>query len=69
MYGGITSNEWVDEEAKKAAQGNSSEQLHLPPVCREGLPGNRSVACQGHTRKLKDRVAVLFKILPRCQCI
>ena len=43
---GILGNEWVDEESKWMAMGESSELCTLPVVCRGMLPTGRSAAHQ-----------------------
>src|SRR5882724_13459397 len=35
---GIPGNKWVDEEAKQAAKGQSSERTRFPAVCRGEMP-------------------------------
>jgi len=39
---GVQENKWADEEAKKAAKGDSSDGMQLPMACRGALPASRS---------------------------
>ena len=45
----FTPNEKADEEAKKAAQGNSSDQKQLPPFLRKRIPHSIMAVCQSFT--------------------
>ncbi|EDR00811.1 uncharacterized protein LACBIDRAFT_313006 [Laccaria bicolor S238N-H82] len=42
VHKGVTGNERVDKEAKRAAQGDSSTQEELPPILRKHLPYSAS---------------------------
>ena len=48
-------NERADEEAKKAAQGDSSDAKFLPPLLRKRLPLSVSALRQDNLAKLKKR--------------
>ena len=48
-------NKRTDEEAKRAAQAESSLRRQLPPSCSEKLPISRSAARQHHTKRVKDK--------------
>ena len=54
---GIAGNERADEEAKKAAQGESSPDRLLPELLRSGtrLPYSTSALKQRHNARLKKR--------------
>jgi ribonuclease HI len=52
---GFEPNERVDEEAKKAAKGESSDTKLLPPLLRKCLPISISAIRQENTAKLKKR--------------
>ena len=41
---GVQENKWADEEAKKAAKGDSSDGMRLPMAFRGALPASRLVA-------------------------
>jgi len=41
---GVQENEWADEEAKKAAKGDSSDGMQLPMACMGALLDSRLVA-------------------------
>ena len=48
-------NEKADQEAKKAAQGDSSEAKYLPKLLCKPLPLSVSALCQGNITKIKKR--------------
>jgi ribonuclease HI len=52
---GIEGNEEVDGEAKKAAEGLTSDKKALPPLLRKPLKHNKSVLRQHKATKLKTR--------------
>ena len=58
-------NEKADEEAKKVAQGNSSDTKSLPKFLCKCLPLNISVLRQGHISKLKKCWERRWKDSPR----
>lgn len=64
MHKGVVGNERVDEEAKKAAQGDSSLQVELPSILWKRLPYSASAIKQEFTEKLKARWAETWKASP-----
>ena len=52
---GVTGNERVDEEAKRAAQGESSPPEDLPPILRKRLPYSASAVKQEFMEMQKVR--------------
>ena len=52
---GVAGNERVDEEAKKAAQGESSQPEDLPPILCKRLPYSASAVKQEFTESQKVR--------------
>jgi hypothetical protein len=64
---GTPGNERADEEAKKAAKGNSSPDTSLPTQCRGHLPLSKAATCQAFNKNLKAEVAVTFAKSPRYQ--
>lgn len=62
---GVVGNEWADEEAKKASQGESSSEERLPAFLREDLPASKSAVKQAYAEKIKRQVAKLFAKSPR----
>jgi len=62
---GVAGNERVDEEAKRAAQGDSSPPEELPPALQKRLPTSASAVKQKFTDKLKVRWAETWKTSPR----
>jgi len=64
---GIPGNERADEEAKRVAKGESSEQCRLPMVCSGELPVSRLAACQSHRKRISVKTEEQFKLSPRCQ--
>jgi hypothetical protein len=61
----FASNKKVDEEAKKAAQGESSNAKSLPNFLRKGLPLSISALWQSHSNKLKKQWECRWKLSPR----
>jgi hypothetical protein len=58
-------NERADEEAKKAAQGDSSITKSLPPLLRKRLPLSIPALRQNHNAKLTKRWTRRWKKSPR----
>lgn len=54
-HSGVEGNERVDEEAKKAAEGQSSPPHTLPPILRQPLPWSVSAIKQKHMDTLNKR--------------
>jgi len=52
-HSGVKGNKKVDEEAKRAARGDSSPQHMLPPILRRQLPRSRAALNQKHHEDLK----------------
>jgi len=57
-------NERVDEEAKKAVQGESSPPEELPPILRKLLPVSMAAAKQEFTEGQKVKWLELWKASP-----
>jgi len=66
---GIRENERADEEAKKAARGDSSPDDQLPLACRGQFKTSRSTARQTHTRKVKGDATTQFMKSLRYPCL
>ena len=64
-HSGVQGNEKVDEEAKKAAQGESSPPHTLPPVLREELPRSVAAVKQKYHDDLKKRWNSMWLGSPR----
>jgi len=64
---GIKGNERADDEAKRAAQGESSTDSQLPLHCRGLLPYSKSAAIQHYLKRLKREVASSFSKSSRYQ--
>jgi ribonuclease HI len=62
---GFKPNERADEEAKKAAQGNTSNTKSLPPLLRKRLPLSVPALRQSHSDKLLKRWSRRWKKSPR----
>jgi len=62
---GIHGNELADEQAKRAAQGASSEQL--PTFLRKPLPKSKAAVKQAARKTLKAKRIALFEKSPRYQ--
>jgi ribonuclease HI len=62
---GVAGNERVDEEAKRAAQGESSPPEDLPPILRKRLPVSATAVKQEFGEKLKTRWMDMWKTSPR----
>jgi len=62
---GVTGNERVDEEAKKAAQGESSLLEELPPALRKRLPYSASAVKQEFAESQKIRWKEAWQDSPR----
>ena len=58
-------NELADEEAKKAAQRDSSDAKYLPAMLRKRLPLSISALRQSHLDKIKKRWKRRWKSSPR----
>jgi len=61
---GVAGNERVDEEAKKAAQGETSPPEELLPILRKRLPTSATAAKQNFAEKQKTRWLETWKTLP-----
>src|SRR5882724_10858307 len=62
---GIKENKRADEEAKKAAKGDTCPDSQLPPGCRGEIKTSRSAARQHFTRQIKSKAAKQFTKSPR----
>jgi len=64
---GVEGNEWADEEAKAAAEGeaNTSEEDELPEILREGLTDSISARKQAHRESMKTRWTKMWAGSPR----
>ncbi|RDB28923.1 putative RNA-directed DNA polymerase from transposon X-element [Hypsizygus marmoreus] len=61
---GTIGNERADEEAKKAARGDTSEKRRLPAVLRETLPRSKSATKQAYNAKLKKSAKAIWTSSP-----
>jgi len=61
---GVKGNERVDEEAKKAAQGDSSPWEELPPILRKRLPYSAAAVKQEMAEQLKVKWKNTWKESP-----
>ena len=66
LHSGVQGNEKVDEEAKRAAQGDSSPQHILPPLLQGELLTSVAAVKQDFHRGLMDRWKVMWMASP-CQ--
>src|SRR5882724_6382803 len=66
---GIMENERADEEAKKAAKGDTSPDDQLPSGCRDEIKTSRSAARQNHFKLTKSKAANQFKKSTRFPCL
>jgi ribonuclease HI len=57
---GIEGNERADEEAKKAAKGDTSHEWEIPIECREVLPISRAAEIQRHNAELNRQARAIF---------
>ena len=64
---GVQENEWADEEAKKAAMGDSSDGMQLPMACRGALLASRLGAQQSLLKELGKKSKLHFEVSHRCQ--
>ena len=62
---GIEGNEEADKEAKKAAEGETSDKKKLPPLLRKQIKSNKSALRQHKKGKLKTRWAQEWAVSPR----
>ena len=62
---GITGNELADTEAKKAANGLSSNKASLPPYLRKMFPLNSAAIKQQHNTVLKQAWTASWRDLSR----
>lgn len=62
---GIEGNEQADVEAKKAAEGTTSDRKNLPPLLRKKAKSNKSALKQHKKEQLKKRWAQEWAISPR----
>jgi ribonuclease HI len=51
----IEGNERADEEAKKAAKGDTSHKWEIPIECRGIMPTSRAAEVQRHNAKLNHQ--------------
>lgn len=65
---GIVGNKEADEEAKKAAEGESSEKANLPPYLRKPVKHSVSAIQQAHNDKLKREWTKAWATSPRNLC-
>lgn len=61
----VKGNERADEEAKKAAQGESSPPEELPPILRKWLPYSAAAIKQDYREGLKSRWLEDWGMSPR----
>ena len=61
---GLEGNERADAEAKKAAEGNTSEETDIPIKLRGLLPKSRAAEIQQYQRELKTKVNFLSHHMP-----
>ena len=61
---GVIGNERVDEEAKRAAQGESSPPEELPPILWKCLPLSAAAVKQEHAEAQKERWKEEWKVSP-----
>jgi len=66
-YQGIPGNDCTDEEAKKAALGQSIPQHQLPLSCRKELPTSCLATWQCHLKKVNVESVKWFESSPCCQ--
>ncbi|RDB20589.1 putative RNA-directed DNA polymerase from transposon X-element [Hypsizygus marmoreus] len=64
-HSGVDGNERVDEEAKRAAQGESSHPNALPPILRKPLPSSTTAEKQAFMKQLQLRWTADWKKSPR----
>ena len=62
---GIEGNEEADKEAKKAAEGETSDKKKLPPLLRKQIKSNKSALRQHKKGRLKMRWAQEWAVSPR----
>jgi ribonuclease HI len=62
---GIEGNERADEEAKKAAKGETSHEWDIPIECRGVLPISRAAETQRHNAELNREARAIFAKSPR----
>jgi ribonuclease HI len=62
---GVEGNERADEEAKKAAQGETSHEWDIPIECRGVLPISKAAETQRHNAKLNQEARAIFAKSPR----
>jgi len=62
---GVLGNELADEQAKRAASGESSQYNHLPVLLRKALPPNPVALRQEHYKQLKKRWKANWHASPR----
>jgi len=66
---GVTGNERADEEAKKAAKGESSPNNQIPKSCQGKIPKSRAAEAQRQQKEAKKKATTLFSKLLRYQCM
>jgi len=64
VHKGVIGNERVDEEAKRAAQGESSPPEELPPILHKRLPLSAAAVKQEHAEVQKKRWKEEWKVSP-----
>ncbi|RDX45387.1 hypothetical protein OH76DRAFT_1326847, partial [Lentinus brumalis] len=57
----VHGNELADEEAKKAAKGDSSNSASLPAKLRKSLPCSVTAARRAHMARLRKESAVRWR--------
>jgi len=64
VHKGVIGNKRVDEEAKRAAQGESSLSEELPPILHKHLPLSAAAVKQEHMEVQKKRWKEEWKVSP-----
>jgi hypothetical protein len=62
---GVEGNERADEEAKRAAKGETSHEWEIPIECRGVLPISRAAEIQRHNAELNRQARAIFAKSPR----
>jgi ribonuclease HI len=62
---GIPGNEEADTEARKAAEGLTSDTKLLPPTLRRALPKSTTAIKQKHSTQIKSKWVTLWRKSPR----
>ncbi|KAF9257828.1 hypothetical protein L218DRAFT_878495 [Marasmius fiardii PR-910] len=61
---GIEDNEMADEEAKKAASGDSSTTHRLPELLRQQLPSSLAMVCKAFNQRTMEQWETQFRTSP-----